>query len=181
MPNAWSPRVTFQVREPWRGLHAEHEPGDAEPPDQYFVRGERPAEGHDHETDVLPEDRRVPADDSPHRRHDDRLMQDVEGGSTASFACRAAMIAARLPRRAIGDPAESRGADAGITTPSRRGSASLRPLHERGHEVRAEPVWSVVVGRLLPSASQMARWSFERHPGYPTTTLPCMEGWIEQW
>ena len=27
MPNPWSPRVTFQVREPWRGLHAEQEPG----------------------------------------------------------------------------------------------------------------------------------------------------------
>jgi hypothetical protein len=29
LPNPWSPRVTFQVREPWRGLHAEQEPGDA--------------------------------------------------------------------------------------------------------------------------------------------------------
>jgi hypothetical protein len=38
-----------------------------------------------------------------------------------------------------------------------------------------------MVGRLLPSASRMARWSFERHPGHLTTTLPCMEGWIEQW
>jgi hypothetical protein len=38
-----------------------------------------------------------------------------------------------------------------------------------------------MVGWLFPSASQMARWSFERHPGHPATTLPCMEGWIEQW
>ena len=38
-----------------------------------------------------------------------------------------------------------------------------------------------MVGRLLPSASQMASCFFERHPSHPTTMLPCMEGWIEQW
>src|SRR5215207_883148 len=36
-----------------------------------------------------------------------------------------------------------------------RAPASLRVLHERGPEVGAEPVWSVMVCRLLPSASRI--------------------------
>ena len=59
--------------------HAEQEPGEAESPDRQLVEGERRGEGHDHQRRVLGEERGVPADDDPRGRHDDWLMQQVEG------------------------------------------------------------------------------------------------------
>src|SRR5215211_1375864 len=53
-----------------------------------------------------------------------------------------------------------------------RAPASLRALHERGPEVGAEPVWSVMVCRLL-LARPGCQVVFRAAPGHPTTTLPC--------
>jgi len=57
---------------------------------------------------MLPEDRRVPADHSPHGRHDDRLMQ-AQKGQHSLVRLPAAMISTGFLGERSADPAETRG------------------------------------------------------------------------
>jgi hypothetical protein len=107
----------------------------------------------------------------------DRLMQDREG-QQGLVGLPAAMIST-----AFSASDQRLGGVQGPTLASplrTRAPASLRVLHERGPEVGAEPVWSVMVCRLL-LARPGCQVVFRAAPGHPTTTLPCIEGWIEQW